>query len=256
MKKKKPDEPAASKPRRRRCQSTVAVNKDAVLTKFSRYVRQAYIAERIEWDRVRTGVRSVYRPAARYDGKPPVETDDGVVLEPGTESVWLRLAKFFLEHRIDPPAYIRIQFEEADNREYAPNPDQLVSPKSLYRWKKAVSNKEREIKLALESQIELASGNIIMLQAYADKTVEDASALTLLNIGLELSALFRYCLALSIGGKRFRQIARRFEVGACLQFERFREFYLRHWAKVLPAGFKERSRLINDFLLWSKHEEE
>lgn len=248
--KKKPDAQPPPQPQRRRRKMGDRRERDQVLTRMAGDVRRAYIEERSEWETLRSGVAVQYKPAKRYDGKRDVETDDGLVLEKGTASIWVKLAQFFIENKIEPRAYIHAQFEEAGKRERPPNPDQLTSANSLFRWKRAKKRKEAEIKLALQIQATIATKKITILQAYGGKTPEDTSAITLLNIGLELSALFRYCLALSIGGKRFRRIARQFELEACLQFERFRKFYLRHWSKVLPEGFSERSRLIYDYLLW------
>lgn len=222
----------------------------SALVQLATEIRKIYVRERSEYESLKCGQTVVWKPAKRYDGRAPIETDDGIVLQKGTVSAWLKLAKFFAEHRIEPRAYIQSQFEATAHRDRALNPDQLTSPAAQFRWRKAKRKKEEYIKLALTLQSSLASAEIQLLQHYAGKSPEDAAAVVLCNNGLELSALFRYCLARSIRGKRFRQIARSFEVEACLQFERFRTYYLRHWKSVLPDGFSKRSREIYEFLLW------
>jgi hypothetical protein len=75
----------------------------------------------------------------------------------------------------------------------------------------------RMVKLRLLSDIRLAQAHIGCEQA-AGETYEDACGLTLAFEGLGLSPLFRFGLAVSIEGDRFRRLAKCFEERALLQY--------------------------------------
>lgn len=212
---------------------------------LSARIRAAYVREREAFETRELGEPYRYRVPRRYDGVPPVETEDGVELDRGTRSVWLRLAReFFGPGGIDPDLYIRIQFEHVPFGRRPPEPNQLGSAGRVRTWERAFAAKEEEVRLALQLESEIAKMWISYHQRMVGRLKEDSYEIVLLDTALELSPLFRYCLARSIGGLRFRRIAKRYEIGACVQYRRYRAYYKRHWGGVLPAGFSRHSRQV------------
>lgn len=214
------------------------------ITKLAKTLRAAYVQARSAFESVKLGTPYKYHVPKSYDGKPPIETTDGVVLQPGTKSVWIELAKFVRREDVDPLLFIEAQFDRGPTQR-AVEPRQLKSAKCLTKARRLTNFKGQEVATELFLQQDTARGKITSLQIYGKLQKEDSYAVTLLDTDLELSPLFRYCLALSIGGLRFRRIAKRFEVEACVQYRRYRTHYKRHWSELLPAGFDRLSRQVN-----------
>lgn len=212
---------------------------------FVREVRLIYIRERTAYESTVLQKPYPYKPPALYDeGRAAVTTDSGVLLDPAVKSVWPKLAKFFYDNEIDPVAYIATQFLEAFSAvRRPPEPQALRGQKAQLLWKKALKFKEEEIRIALTVEKNIARSKIAYHQIGGDSR-DRACAMTLCDTTLELSPLFRYCLALSLGGLRFERIAKRFETEACIQYYRYRVYYDRYWRGMLPADFTQLSREI------------
>jgi hypothetical protein len=248
MKKRKkkhrqPEEPA--KPRTRRVQSAGGVTE--LEKRLAVDVRRIYIEERSAFESMKHNTNVVYRPPKRYEGKPAEYLEDEQI-EKAVPPIWLQMARVFVARKIDPPAFIGSIFGDAALDRRAPEPNMLITENSLKCWRRIQKEKEEQIALGLKMQQQLALQKIMVLQKLGKQTPEDAYAVTLLNTGLELSALFRYCLALSIGGKRFRHIAQRFEADACIQFVRYKKYYLSHWKDFLPEKISARMRKVYRYL--------
>ncbi|MCI0421478.1 MAG: hypothetical protein L0312_20015 [Acidobacteria bacterium] len=158
-------------------------------------------------------------------------------------SVWLTLADFFAEEGVDPHEYIWAQFRALRMTPEIgiPQPLQLKSKRCKERWREAQRGLETEVQVGLEQEIFRFNAELEMLTVSRRLPVEDALVLLLTDTDMDFSPLLRYCLASQGSGPRFRQIARRFEAGAVLQFERCRSRYQRHWKYWLPRNFLEES---------------
>lgn len=254
--KKKPRAvPSSASPAKRRRPAGAAPEADPAIGRLAADVKTAYVRERNNFESMCLGRSAGYRPARAYDGRPAECTGDGVVLQAAKPSVWRRLAALFLRERIDPRLFMAVQFGRLGPDAAIPEPPQFVArcpetgrdclpPKVAARWEQARRRKGREIAAALRAEVDIAVGRMRFLQLLAKQKSDDSYAMTLLDAELELSALFRYCLARSLPGKRFRQIAEFFEPEACLQFERYRTFYLRYWTDFLPDDLPDRAREV------------
>jgi hypothetical protein len=233
------DGPRRSAPHAEESDRLPALDRDAIL------VRQTYIEERSAFESLREGVTIRYKVPSEFDGRRAQMTEESVIIRAGKLPIWIKLAREFATRRIDPQEYIRTQFERLDSLEARiTEPPQLFSERCLARWDLAVSKRGETFALALHVQKTLARDSILSVQYQYNLRGDDAYANVLLDPQLALSSLFRYCLALSIGGPRMRQVARRFEVGACIQYQRYRRHYKRYWKEFLPVGFASKSAKI------------
>lgn len=239
MKKKKAE--PESKPRRRRWAGADPKQfpPDVQRSRLAFRIREIYIRERSASEQLLFGGEYRYRPPRSYDG-PHEMTEQQVA----AGSVWYKMMVFYVAHKIDEHAFIAYMFGRAEPGGRLPEPNMLYGPKSLAKWEKAQAEKGREIETTLVVQRRIAMANIAFLQRLAGKSATESFERTIVDTTLALSGLFRYCLASSIPGKRFRRLAAYYEGDACLQFERYRKYYKRHWKDFLPVGFIKRSRKV------------
>jgi hypothetical protein len=207
-------------------------------------VRLVYVLERTRWERLKAGRRVSYAPPGTYDGTAPrlVDGNPKAVVGRGKPSVWKALADWLEARDLPPQDYVACAFMLTPiDRRHPPEPRQLMTETFRNLWLANRDKIEERILVALELQARRAE-DMYYSEKDAEATEADAWACVLNNISsVDLSPLFRYCLAVQFGGARFRRIAAYFESAAILQFERFRGLYLRHWQALLPAGFPERA---------------
>ncbi len=158
-----------------------------------------------------------------------------------TADVWVRLARFCAGRSIDPVAYIDWTFDNALLGRSAPAPRQLLNHQHARAFLDGLKEDGREIEVAFRVQQQTARTNMLLAQRLGRQAPPDALAAVLLDESLPLSALYRYCLATSIGGERFRRIARLYEVEAARQYRRNRADYDAVWGRWIPERLRERS---------------
>jgi hypothetical protein len=214
-------------------------------------VKRCYVRERTVWESRKQGRPVEYRPASSYDGAPAktIDDDDEAVVDKAVVSVWHKIATALQGRDIHPETYIQIQFSLLTHEDRRPpEPHQLLTPACLAVWK-ANKNKVAEgLGVALRLQRRLAEQEFSFYKRN-ENSPEVCWERVLAKRGIELSALFRYCLAFHLGGERFTPIAERYEAAAMMQFERHRDLYQQIWGSFLPVEFAERSRQMYPELL-------
>ena len=208
-------------------------------------VKVAYVQERSRWESFKDGATVTYRPPRSYDGKKPVTIDGEVEMAPGKDSVWQRIVDWCDNRGIPPEQYIRAVFSDLPiDRKCAPDPPQILGPVYEDKWKKVSAKVPDRLAAALASEKALARTHLIVNQSLHGDTAEFAQRLVLADGNLDLSPLFRYCLAMSIGTKVMRKLARKFQAEAVLQFECYPQHYEKVWAKMLPDGFSAMAKRL------------
>jgi len=218
------------------------------LTDEAKAVRAAYKSERTRWESFKAGEPVDYSVPRRYNGTPPLKVDGELEIEKGAVNVWQRLANFFLEEEIDAASYITVLFDglmgklkKVDKR--APEPPQLLAKEYQEIWHQNKDAVIERIRVSLLIEKNRAEQRFSSLR-FGGRAAKDAWASVLTDSSMELSPLFRYCIASRIGGNRFGRIAAHYESRAVMQFERYRPFYRKQWKALLPKGFAKRSRVL------------
>ena len=214
-------------------------------------VKRCYIREREKWESRKQGRPVVYKPDPGYYGKGAVmvDNDEDAVLTKAIPSVWHKLALALRAKDIHPETYIQILFSlrtHEDRR--VPEPMQLLTPECMEIWERHKDKVAEDIGMALRIQRRLAEQEFDYFKS-GQVSSEICWERVLSERGIELSALFRYCLAFHLGGKRFTPIATSYEAEAMMQFERHRDLYRQIWGNFLPMDFAERSRQMYPELL-------
>lgn len=94
---------------------------------------------------------------------------------------------------------------------------------------------DREVeftRLDLLTQKRIAEGARCMARI-GGTSILDAWANVLSNKGLQLTPLFRYCLARILGGDRFEELVERYETAALLQYQYHAEAYAHTWRGIV-----------------------
>lgn len=156
---------------------------------------------------------------------------------------WQRMAKFMLEQRIaNYLAFIQLQFEQLGSGALCPPPKQCYGPAALRRWR----DDERQGPQALAT----ATCGFEFQQRHAQQQLQEATAFAatagwtdeerdryvLLNEDNQLSALFRYSMAVR---SRRPEVAQQFEAAAVLEYLFGRELYDRVWGEFIPAELRD-----------------
>jgi len=210
-------------------------------TELSRKIKSIYTAQRSAYDYRMKGIKTRWRSNRRYDDgvKATVETKEVL-------PVWITLARFFRENEITPYDYINYHFQNATlNR--APEPFQLKTPALLndYQvWRKKEIN---SLRISFRTQKSIAVTNIRIQRSYDPELSDsDVYGLVLTDESIELSALFRYCLAKSL---RLKKIASIYLHRAAMQFYCNPVGYIKVWKRWLPKGFKVKASKLFKFMV-------
>jgi hypothetical protein len=212
-------------------------------------VKVCYTQERGRWESFKSGKLVIYKPPRSYDGRSAVTLDGEVEIEIAKSSVWQRIVDWCDARKIQPEEYVRSAFVDLEMLLAAPEPNQLMSQRYMAKWEKISDGMVERLRVSLISQKSIARRHIIVNQSFHGDTPEFAQRLVLTDSSLDLSPLFRYCLAVSIGTKPMRKIARKFQAEAVLQFECHRTLYKTVWASVLPEGFSAMSKRLYPLVL-------
>lgn len=204
-------------------------------------VKTCYTQERSRWETLRSGTTVEYRPPRSYSGMAPVTIDGEAELVPGKKSVWQNLVNWCRQNNANPEEYIRVAFSSLPMTISAPEPHQLMTPKYLKKWKEVSGTIVETLGRKLLAEKRIASTHFTLRRQMYKEPHAFALRCVLTNADLELSPLFRYCVAIDTNTQETAVISRRFFAEAVLQFECYRDAYTVAWSAALPDGFAKMS---------------
>jgi hypothetical protein len=198
-------------------------------------IRLAYIrAFRVHYQ-ARHGVPSNYgsRLIPRWDGG---EDASGVMRRP----IWYRIARVAQQHQASPEDLIEATFRGWESKD-PPLPTNLISAETLARVAADPGVTAEITARALSVQQSTWKTETYMIVRREGCDFNAAARKVLKNCRVELSSIFRYCIASEVADE---EIAAMFESGAVKQYIYNRRAYDRGWGDVIPP----RLRLIADRL--------
>jgi hypothetical protein len=195
-------------------------------------IRIAYIMAYRAHFQARHGVPSNFgsRPMPRWDGG---EASDGRNYQP----IWYKIAQVALQQGISPLDLIAGAFHGWDAKD-PPWPTNLLSAKAIAYAQNNPGVTIEDTKRALQVQKDLWRIQIHLYQQERQCDFGTAARAALRNRRLELSSIFRYCLALDGGDP---ETAALFADGALKQYIFDRRAYDEGWGDLIPAALKQRA---------------
>lgn len=133
--------------------------------------------------------------------------------------------------------------------ERPPEPNQLLSARRVEAYLADRDRARAYRRLRLRLEVGRARTQACLLRTSYGLSDEDAWASVLLDPMMELSPLFRYCVARLLGGDRLVRVAAKLEAQAALQYERDPAGYDGCLGGAIPRDFASRSRAVYDGLL-------
>jgi hypothetical protein len=210
-------------------------------------LKETYIFERRIFEANRDDKESNYMPAKKYDGNvnpfdKDLEDSSRNLEDPQVISVWLKKARILHQQSIDPIDYVRRIFSFTGATPITPL--QLTGDRARRLYERSLKGLRTEIIRAFKTQRELAELKISLKQKLGGQSMKQATLEVLYDRGYELSALFRYCLALSMKHDSFNKLIAIYEVDAAVQYIRAKKEYDEVWEGWIPEGFDEKSQEI------------
>jgi hypothetical protein len=212
---------------------------------------QAYDPGRFDKDLGQLGYERRASVTDNVEDNPGHDPGDGPgMARAGAKLVWRQIARHLIEKHVDPEAFIRAQFVVMPDGGRTPPPEAFLNfSKSMARYKAAKRIAEQEIVTAFKfQQSKFRTTALVARRSHLIKTDEEAWAAVLEDEETELSALFRYCLALTTSMSkttgdrpRFRQIAAYYKLAAALQYISSADQYDEVWKNWIPEGFREQA---------------
>lgn len=212
-------------------------------------VKSCYIQERSRWETFKAGHTVMYKPPKSYDGLRAITVDGEVELQRSKSSVWFKLVNWCQHNDANPEEYVRVAFSSLPMSVSAPEPIQLMSNKYLEKWKSVSVTIPEVLTRKLQAEQRIASTHFVYRRTIYKEKHQFALRCVLTNADLELSPLFRYCVAVDTNTPDMQPIILKFFAEAVLQFECYREAYTSAWASVLPPKFSNQSKLAYPIVL-------
>lgn len=195
--------------------------------------RDLYCRQVRLWKLRQEGVESDYgaRPIAAWDGG---QDSAGRQHRP----VWARLAAFCQRAEVDLANYLYACFRWSFH--HPPSPYQLMTEAFLARYHAQGGDRlaVTDLTVALRTQHQVYASAVALRSARLERgwTMLQVIHDVLLDRDLEMSALYRYCVAATDWHPEHRAILEEFEDEARAQYERQPAVYLRAWGSFLPPG--------------------
>lgn len=164
---------------------------------------------------------------------------------------WRNMAVWVLEQHFDPEKFIRCQFVVLPVGANPPMPNQLKGSQALRNYYKAREVSRSLIESALASQLSEFQCEVATRTVPNGKSAEELWADILDDEVLRLSALFRYCVAVSVycdpktvNRSLVSPIIVKYREAAALQYIFKAEAYDEMWQDYLPIKWKQKAEAI------------
>ena len=155
-----------------------------------------------------------------------------------TDGTWERAVKFFLGHKLNIERCLIVRFALAGQSKVdSVWPNTLASPKYLEDYLKASEGQVEDLQIALNVERAICRNYLLGIEGDNDPNTTTVLRRAITSKQLNLSPLFRYCLAKEVN---FVDLARRFYRAAKEQYLCAPEEYREVWKNGLPADFVTR----------------
>ena len=212
--------------------------------------KNTYVQERRVLERFRGGPETaVYRPSPSLDGGTVTESPEDKPRKNAWEQAYNKIRAS--QNFTDPIQYVRILFRVLRGSALSiPFVNQLATPTMLEMVNNQFINRNRELRVEFLSESQRAKTAILIAQKGSGQSLARAVYSAIVDSRLELSALFKYCLAVSTSEHckkrkidnssciRLDQLAKQHEFLAALDYVTFSDLYDQVWGNTIPENFR------------------
>jgi hypothetical protein len=158
------------------------------------------------------------------------------------KSKWDTIVQFALKHKVDPIELIHASFEMCESN-LAPLPNQITSTRALEDLKKSRVEVLEDLKLQYASYTREAKQAFTLWRTYRPVIKPDIEIWkeVVVSSALELSPLYRYCLASGLG---LTQLAEFWANEATMSYIRAPDMYDEVLGDAIPPGFREEAERV------------
>jgi hypothetical protein len=220
--------------------------------------KNTYVQERRVLERFRNGPTTTpYTPAASLDGGTSTDSPE----EKPRKNAWVEAYNKIKNNQnfTDPVHYVRILFRILRGSSLAiPFVNQLATPVLLEMVNNHFVFRHRELRSEFLSESQRARTAVLLNQKGSGHPLPVAVYCAIVDPRLELSPLFKYCLAVSTSEyckkngindsncKRLEQLAKQFEFLAALDYVTFADLYDKVWGASIPESFRVAAKSLLD----------
>lgn len=220
------------------------MHQQRIIAELADKIRAYYIAARRRHEESRTGRPSSYLPGPWWDG--------GKMRGSNTvrKNQWLNVAKKLSARSIDYQAFIDYLFDTfkmnaiTDRDKYAPQVNMLLSfnrQDAFLQHESSEASRERR-RRAFQAQKRIVHAAILdQLESRMHPSRVDVIKYVIADSSLELSALFRFCLAHDEAQQRLKDFYRD---QALMQYGRNIRQYNETWKDWIPGDLKQEAALV------------
>jgi hypothetical protein len=212
--------------------------------------KNTYIQERRVLERFRGGPAvAVYKPSPSLDGATVTESPEDKPRKNAWQQAYNKIKAS--QNFTDPVQYLRILFRVLRGSSLAiPFVNQLATPTLLEMVNNHFTNRNRELRVEFLAESQRARTAILIAQKGSGQSLSRAVYSAIVDSRLELSALFKYCLAVSTSEhcekhnidnsscKRLDDLAKQHEFLAALDYVTFSDLYDQVWGNTIPENFR------------------
>jgi hypothetical protein len=220
-------------------------NEATGLTTEVQLFKDVYIQERQVLDRFRKGEFAVaYQPASSLDGESKFNTPE----ERKTTNQWQAMYKKLEQMKqLNPIHYVRVLFYILRGSALTvPSLGQLAAPNTVELVLDFLKKPEDDVRRQFIAESQRTKTAIVILQKGSGYPLSLSVYYALIDSRLELSPLFKYCVATSTCKsllntdphiEKLNKIAKQFEFLAAMDYTLFPQLYTAVLGELVPASF-------------------
>jgi len=220
-------------------------NEATGLTTEIQLFKDTYIQERQVLDRFRKGEFSVaYQPASSLDGESKFNTPE----ERKTTNQWQAMYKKLEQMKqLNPIHYVRVLFYILRGSALTvPSLGQLAAPNTVELVLDFLKKAEDDVRRQFIAESQRTKTAIVILQKGNGYSLSLSIYYALIDSRLELSPLFKYCVATSTCKgllntdphmEKLNKVAKQFEFLAAMDYTLFPQLYTAVLGELVPASF-------------------
>lgn len=221
---------------------------NGVLTEVQ-FFKDTYVQERRILERFRQGeCAGVYRPASSLDGKSKFDTAE----EKRSTNQWqIMYKKIEQRQQLTPVYYVRVLFYLLRGSSLAvPSLGQLAAPETMEMVLDFSKKAEDDLRRQFIAESQRVRTAIVVLHKGEGYPLSLSVYYALVDNRLELSPLFKYCLAISTRERllqdskadphieKLNKVAKQFEFLAAMDYTLFPQLYNAVLGNMVPANFR------------------